>query len=732
VTEPQTRTKYLYDDLNRLVGITYPTVPSGVSAMPNVCKVNGAASNNANVCYTYGTTATGYQNGRVVAINDPSGSESYTYDQFGNVTQLAKVIGTSTYSTSYMYNLANELIQITYPSGRIVQQSVDAIGRLCEIAPSTSGCGTASSPFATGFGYNAANGVIGFKYGNGIFASFGFSSDRLQMNCLDYSTANRGTTCTHDSTTKFGLGYSYQTAPSNNGQISGITDSVDSGRNATYTYDSLDRLTNASTAGSTNYPAWGLGETYDRYGNRSIQAVSSGCTGITCPTSSVTINTATNRISGSPYTYDLSGNMTNDGQNTLVYDAENRTVSATVTGSSSGTYTYDGKGLRVQRVSVVSGTTTTTVYVFSNSKVIAEYDNGALPSAPTREYVYAGGKLLTKIDTTGTKYYHQDHVSNRLVTDSSGNTVTQMGHFPFGESWYNSTQNKLVFTSYERDAESGNDYAKARYYISRLARFSSPDPVAGDPSNPQSWNRYSYVLNDPINLNDPEGEYCNYLTDDGSGSESIDTDSTDQECSDNGGSWVPDGPDDSANDGGNGGQCDADCQLQAAEQAALNALSNPDCANAVDRGSGVAASTLLVNLAVQNNDPENPASQAFSLGSIGFADLGPYTIDDNLNVRGVAARTSYPSAPGNPNVPGGPVSIQVNSNAEGAFIAPLLPAYNSTLITNAMTILHELGHASYDFGFGSSVLPDAGNASQSMANADVIDANCFGPSQVLN
>jgi len=531
---------YLYDDLNRLVGITYPTVPSGVAAMPNVCEVNGASSNNANVCYAYGTTAASYNNGRVISMTDPSGSESYTYDQFGNVTQLAKVIGTNTFTTNYTYNLARELTQTTYPSGRVVQQSVDAIGRLCEIAPSTTGCGTASSPFASGFGYNTANGVTGFKYGNGIFASFGFSSDRLELNCLDYSTTNRSGACTHDSTTKFGLGYSYQAAPSNNGQIAGITDYVDNGRTATYTYDSLYRLTNAATTGSTNYPAWGLSETYDRYGNRSAQGTSSGCAGNFCPTNSVTITAATNRISGSPYSYDASGNMTNDGQNTLVYDGENRAVSATVTGSSSGTYTYDGKGLRIQKVSVVSGTTTTTVYVFSGGKVIAEYDNGASPSNPTREYILAGGKLLAKVDTSGTKYYHRDHLSNRLVTDSSGNIVTQMGHFPFGESWYNASNDKLGFTSYERDKESGNDYAKARYYISRLARFSSPDPIGGNPANPQSWNRYSYVLNDPINLNDPEGEYCAW--DDGTYDDSPENGGASQsECADQGGSWV-DGP----------------------------------------------------------------------------------------------------------------------------------------------------------------------------------------------
>ena len=80
-----------------------------------------------------------------------------------------------------------------------------------------------------------------------------------------------------------------------------------------------------------------------------------------------------------------------------------------------------------------------------------------------------------------------------------------MGHFPFGESWYNATSEKLLFTSYERDSESGNDYAMARYYVNRLARFSSPDALAGSIANPQSLNRYSYVLNSPTSLVDPSG-----------------------------------------------------------------------------------------------------------------------------------------------------------------------------------------------------------------------------------
>src|SRR5216683_5200612 len=189
-------------------------------------------------------------------------------------------------------DLAGELTQIQYPSGRLVQQSVDSIGRRCEVAPSTTGCGTASSPYGTGYGYNVASQVTGFKYGNGVYASLGFSSNRLQLNCLDYSTTNRSGTCTHDATTKFGITYGYASAPNNNGQIASITDSVDNGRTTAYTYDPLSRLSTALTTGSTNYPQWGLSWGYDRYGNRRNQTQTAG----SVYQGSVAVNPATNHI----------------------------------------------------------------------------------------------------------------------------------------------------------------------------------------------------------------------------------------------------------------------------------------------------------------------------------------------------------------------------------------------------------------------------------------------------
>jgi RHS repeat-associated protein len=65
------------------------------------------------------------------------------------------------------------------------------------------------------------------------------------------------------------------------------------------------------------------------------------------------------------------------------------------------------------------------------------------------------------------------------------------------------------YTGKERDAESGNDYFGARYYASSMGRFMSPDPLlnSGRPDNPQTWNRYTYVLNNPLVEIDPTGLY---------------------------------------------------------------------------------------------------------------------------------------------------------------------------------------------------------------------------------
>jgi RHS repeat-associated protein len=124
-------------------------------------------------------------------------------------------------------------------------------------------------------------------------------------------------------------------------------------------------------------------------------------------------------------------------------------------------------------------------------------------------------------------YYFEDALgSSRVITNSAGVLCYDADFYPYGgERWYTSTcPPDFKFTGYERDTETGNDYASARFYSSALGRFMSPDPIPGNMSNPQSWNMYSDTRNNPINMTDPDGmdpntlQYNNCCSGDGGGS----------------------------------------------------------------------------------------------------------------------------------------------------------------------------------------------------------------------
>ena len=501
-------TTYTYDSLSRLTGKAY----SNTTLMPNVCTTAPPNSTSAHVCNYYDAGgATAYANGRLTSVTDPSGSEAFSYDPDGRVTQEVKAIGSTSYPIQYGYNPGGQLTQITYPSGRIVQQNLDKVGLLNTVVSGTTTFASIPDPPT---GYNAAQQLLSFTYGNGVAASFAYSSTRQQMTGLSYVMG---------STTLFSLNYYYQNdptnctsgTPGNDGLIQCIVDNTPTqnkgyaGRTVAYTYDALGRISTALTAGTPQFAQWGMLWTYDQYGNRLNQTVTAG----SAPSNFLTFATTppppanppggayTNRPDG--YSFDASGNMLSDGENTLSYDAENCLISSANGDAGTSTYTCDSHGVRVLKA--LQGSTTT-AYVFSGGKDIAEYDNGAAVNSPSREYIYLGGRLISTVQGTTTLYHHSDHLSVRVTTDVNGTNVGEQGHYPYGDEWYaTNTTTKFIFTSYEHDFDSGNDYAMARFYVNRFGRFACVDPLLGQPGDPQRWNRYAYVRNNPTNNVDPTG-----------------------------------------------------------------------------------------------------------------------------------------------------------------------------------------------------------------------------------
>jgi RHS repeat-associated protein len=116
------------------------------------------------------------------------------------------------------------------------------------------------------------------------------------------------------------------------------------------------------------------------------------------------------------------------------------------------------------------------------------------------------------------EYYHTDAIGNvRAVTNGAGQVVERHDYLPFGEECTTGTcasnpglngGQPRKFTGKERDAETGLDYFGARYYGSKLGRFTTTDPAYTIQENlvdPQRWNRYAYARNNPLRYVDPDG-----------------------------------------------------------------------------------------------------------------------------------------------------------------------------------------------------------------------------------
>lgn len=186
---------------------------------------------------------------------------------------------------------------------------------------------------------------------------------------------------------------------------------------------------------------------------------------------------------------------------------------------------YDAEGRRAAKGSLTTfscditanGFTATEKYVLGQGGEQLVARDGA--GNWKRTNVLLDGVLLGTYDANsdGFHYAFGDWLGTKRVQYSLTQGVEETcSSLPYGDSLscngFDATDHH--FTGKERDAESGNDYFGARYYASRMGRFLSPDwsakvePVPyAKLGNPQSLNLYSYVWNNPLSRNDPDGHY---------------------------------------------------------------------------------------------------------------------------------------------------------------------------------------------------------------------------------
>ncbi len=279
----------------------------------------------------------------------------------------------------------------------------------------------------------------------------------------------------------------------------------------TFDYDRVGRL----VASSVKLPDGTFvtqGLSYDIFGNlTSIDTTDHGMV-------SLAPSPASNRLSGAGY--DARGNVTNatiDGTGlTLTYDPFDRMKSSTESGGASNSFLYTASDERFAVLNPGLGDEIYTIRGPANEVLTRarRFSSGSL--VRQKDYIYASGTLVAVEGAAGQRHVHVDHLgtTRRVTNDSSPAQIVEATTlYPFGgyTDLPAEGSEELLFTGHERDARSTNadaalDYMHARYYTSYLGRFLSIDPVLGEASVPQSWNRYAYVLNNPLRLVDPSGE----------------------------------------------------------------------------------------------------------------------------------------------------------------------------------------------------------------------------------
>lgn len=196
---------YTYDALNRMTGIQYPDT-----------------SLNITLTYDQGTNGIGRLTGVTVGANQVT---SYRYDSGGNLTGVTTVVDGLVSTTGFLYNDSDQLIQITYPSGHLVDYLRNVLGNITEVQLTVNGI---TQTVVNNVTYEPFGPVFSMTYGNGIVRSLAYD--------LDYRLVNQNNPFQD-------LDYVYDAADN----LLNITNTFASIEDRAYTYDLLNRLETRSS-----------------------------------------------------------------------------------------------------------------------------------------------------------------------------------------------------------------------------------------------------------------------------------------------------------------------------------------------------------------------------------------------------------------------------------------------------------------------------------------------------
>jgi len=386
---------YTYDVLNRITSVQFPADPT------------------QNVTYSYDSTSVTYGVGRLTGRVDSSGSYTFYYDVRGNVTKEEKTIGSVLYTTDYGYNRDNVLTSITYPSGRVVNYTVDVTGRITQVDTTLNGN---PKTLASSITYLPYGGITGFTYGNSLPLSHAYDNQYRTSSIIVGSVMNR-----------------------------------------TYNYDPSGNIT--SNIDAIQPPG---NETLEDAGAYTYQQATNKLTQVEGELNVV-------------YGYDANGNITAANNRTFVYDLSNRLLRVEDDGVTIAQYVYNALNQRIKKIlptgirifhydlsgHLIAETNET-------GQTLVEYFYlGEQPLATIRSgevaYYYHNDHLGTPqilTDDTGT-------VSWKSFYTPFGEAVISV----------ETVENPFRFPGQYYEQETGLHYNWNRYYDPKTGRYLTPDPI---------------------------------------------------------------------------------------------------------------------------------------------------------------------------------------------------------------------------------------------------------------
>jgi RHS repeat-associated protein len=418
--------------------------------------------------------------GRLTSQSHSNGAAAaYSYDVMGRPVWEASCAGANCYSNVrgilHAYDYAGDVTAVTDSYTGQITRTLNSVGQVTGV---TSAWSDSTHPatllsYAT---YNPLGELAGATYGDSL----------VQTNT--YDTLGRLTQRQDGSGPTYNLLLGYNA----NSTISSYQDNV-TGTWA-YTYDAFNRLATANLTQTGNNSPPHYSYSYDQYGNRWQQHKVSG-TGYEVD---YTFN-AYNK--NSSFYYDDMGNVIGDGICPTSPYCWSYDYAGQLTTGNGASYLYDALGRRQQKTEAGG---TVRDFVFDANSPFTEY---------TPSFTRATGGFFTYAN--GTTYFNRtDNLgTRRLSTDYTGAVACEEGVLmgPFGDGFSETCNPPIDFTGFAGgfwDSENNGDHFGAREYQKTHGSWLSPDPAglaAVDITNPQTWNRYSYVGNNPVTYNDPLG-----------------------------------------------------------------------------------------------------------------------------------------------------------------------------------------------------------------------------------